>query len=239
MKKEELLDLSIGSCEFKLKSLVKKTDKYQFSGYASIFNVVDHQGDIIAPGAFKKTIAEGSRVKLLWQHDPSEPIGIVTELREDQKGLFIKGELITAITRGNDAYQLLKFGIIDSFSIGYIPINYKYNFNEKAKMVRSITDLQLLEISFVTFPANNFAMIDAFDGKRPAHKDACKYDELDNLENHFEWENEYKKIDIESDYTLNSLKNAIKQPLNDKVQAQEAVERLKEAIRSKKKSNNE
>lgn len=150
-----------GGYEFKLNSLQKKSNKCFFSGYASIFNVVDNQNDIILPGAFKKSISEAKKIILLWQHDHGQPIGKITNLVEDQNGLQIQGELILEISKANDVYQMLKHGVLDSFSIGYTPLKFSYKnyYDHEQSEVRIIKELKLWEISLVTFPANAFAKI--------------------------------------------------------------------------------
>jgi HK97 family phage prohead protease len=126
----------------------------QFSGYASMFNIEDHAGDIIVPGAFSRTLSKNSTVKMLWQHDPEEPIGYFTELREDKQGLFVRGQILLDVERGKEAYTLIKKGALDGLSIGFHAKDYFYEGQK-----RCITDLDLWEISIVTFPANYKATI--------------------------------------------------------------------------------
>src|SRR5690606_26212695 len=92
-----------------------------FSGYAGLFDIVDRGRDRIARGAFADSLrARGVRgVKLLWQHDPAEPIGVLDELREDAKGLFVRGRLLLDIERARMAYALIKAAALDGLSIGY------------------------------------------------------------------------------------------------------------------------
>ena len=108
------------SFPFKLASL--DTEGRTLEGYASVFGNVDAVGDIVHPGAFRKTLRErGDQVRFLWQHDPREPIGRLMEMREDEHGLFVKA-IISKTRRGLDTLHLLHDGVISQMSIGYDPI---------------------------------------------------------------------------------------------------------------------
>ncbi len=126
-----------------------------FEGYASVFHVIDAAQDIIMPGAFCDTL-NSKKVKLLWQHEHSRPIGKILRLSEDKSGLYIKAQLILDIQQGQEAYSLLKSDVINGLSIGYIPLTHKIDHNTG---VRKITKVELWEISLVTFPANQFATV--------------------------------------------------------------------------------
>lgn len=128
-----------------------------FAGYASVFDVPDSQRDIIARGAFERSLAEkrGS-IRLLWQHKQDEPIGLFSHIFEDSKGLYVEGMLILSSARGKEAHSLLKSGAIDGLSIGFVPVKFHY---ETKNNFRMITDLDLFEISLVTFPANENARV--------------------------------------------------------------------------------
>ncbi len=131
-----------------------------FSGYASIFNEVDDQGDRVMKGAFLSSLATMSSKsqlpKMLWQHDVSEPIGLWDEIHEDHQGLFVKGKLILELRRAQEAYALMKAKALDSLSIGYRVIEASKSPNLKE---RYLTQIDLFEISLVTFPANKAAKI--------------------------------------------------------------------------------
>ena len=128
-------------------------------GYVSTWDL-DQTNDIINEGAFKKTIAEGmpsKRIKMLWQHDAMQPLGMPTEMYEDSKGLYAKGK-ISRTQLGDDALELMRDGVVDRFSIGFsIPQN-KSGYTDEG--VRVITEVKLFEFSPVTFPANEAATID-------------------------------------------------------------------------------
>lgn len=133
-----------------------------FEGYGSIFNNQDYGGDIVAPGAFKRTLEElsqsGRALPMLWQHDSDHPIGACTDLKEDSRGLFFKGSLLLDVQRGAEAYALLKRGIVSGLSIGYVTKTYEID-EADDKWTRTLLDVDLFEISLVTFPMNNEARV--------------------------------------------------------------------------------
>lgn len=125
-------------------------------GYGSVFDVVDSGGDIVAAGAFRKSLKTGRRPKMLYQHDPSDVIGVWDEVREDGAGLRVRGKLLTGIDGGRKAWELVKAGAIDGLSIGYRTMSDKIKDGR-----RVITEAALYEVSLVTFPMNEMARIDA------------------------------------------------------------------------------
>jgi len=131
-----------------------------FEGYASVFNVVDRGNDLISPGAFKRSLSDrGTQgVKFLWQHDPREPLGTLDEIYEDTRGLFVRGRLILDVGRAREAYQLLGAGALDGLSIGFHTLKSKH----RPDGVRLLTEVDLWEISLVTFPMNEQARISHF-----------------------------------------------------------------------------
>lgn len=132
-----------------------------FSGYGAVFSNIDSGGDIIEPGAFTKTIAEGvGRVKILSGHNESLlPIGIPLELREDAKGLFIKAK-ISDTTLGKDVKILIQDGVLCELSIGYDPVTFEYD----AEGIRHLKEVKLWEISVVTWAMNEEAVITDYKG---------------------------------------------------------------------------
>ena len=121
-----------------------------FEGYASLFGIADLGGDVVLSGAFRDSLNKrgADRVKMLWQHDPAEPIGVWDEVREDGKGLFVKGRILTEVGRGREAAALLAAGAIDGLSIGYRTISA----DRDGKGRRRLAELDLWEVSLVTFP---------------------------------------------------------------------------------------
>ncbi|MDR2107806.1 MAG: HK97 family phage prohead protease [Holosporaceae bacterium] len=130
----------------------------EISGYASVFNVVDGYGDVVIAGAFRKAVADfaaGKKPKLLWQHDINCPVGVVEEIREDRRGLFVRAKLLLEISKAKEVYFLLKNKAIDGFSIGYRIRNNYFRDNKQY-----LTDIELLEVSIVTFPACGSATVE-------------------------------------------------------------------------------
>lgn len=138
-----------------------------FSGYASVFGEVDQGRDMVMPGAFAKTISDiaksGRPLPILWQHDTYNPIGVITLMKEDERGLYIEGKLATesGVTQADAAHALLQMKAITGMSIGYTTVKYSV---DEATGVRSLIELELWEISLVTFPMNTSARIDAVKG---------------------------------------------------------------------------
>lgn len=129
-------------------------DSQEVEGYASVFNNVDSYKDIVMPGAFAKSIKR-RKPAMLWQHNPNHVVGKWTDVEEQDKGLYIKGKLVDT-TMGMDVYKLAKAGAITGLSIGYSPTTYEI---DKDKGVRRLTEIELYEVSFVTFPANERAQL--------------------------------------------------------------------------------
>jgi len=122
-----------------------------FTGYASLFDTPDMGNDIIAPGAFAESLARrGPRgVKLLFQHDPAQPIGVWKTLREDARGLYAEGQLSVDNSKARDILALLRSGALDGLSIGFRATSA----NRISKGgLRRLTKIDLWEISVVTFP---------------------------------------------------------------------------------------
>ena len=146
------------------------SDDGLFSGYASVFDNVDSYGDIVRKGAFVESIGEweakGKMPPILWNHDPSDPIGIYTKMQEDDKGLYVEGKLlIDDVPRAKQTHALMKAGVIDGLSIGYRVKEYLYNVDEE---VTDLIKLSLREVSIVTFPANPETRIEAVKSRLDA-----------------------------------------------------------------------
>lgn len=150
----DILDLE---CEYKE---MDTDDDGSFEGYASIFNNKDLGNDVIRQGAFTKTITgrKASSIKLLYQHKTDEPIGVIDSLEEDKRGLKIKGRLAMGTQKGREVFELMKMGALDSMSIGYRlqPDGYKYDDKNKRRVIKEV---DLMEVSMVTFPMNPKAKI--------------------------------------------------------------------------------
>ena len=159
-RKETQLDHFDAAFALKGLDIVKGDDGQDegvFQGFASTYNNKDLQGDIVAPGAFKA--ARADKVRMLWQHDAREVIGTWDEMREDERGLFVKGRLIFEVQKGREAYSLLKRKAIDALSVGFRIANSKDVDLDEDTGVRTIKRAELWEVSLVTFPANPKARI--------------------------------------------------------------------------------
>lgn len=133
------------------------TDKGEFEAYAATWTL-DLVQDIIEPGAFSKTIAEKmpkGEIKVLYNHDHDKPLGLPLTMQEDSKGLFVHAK-ISPTSYGKDVLQLMADGVLNKMSIGYDVV--KHRFSEDGR-VRYLSELQLYEVSPVTFPANPAASI--------------------------------------------------------------------------------
>lgn len=137
-------------------------------GYAAVWGTVDSYDSMFEKGAFAKTISErGQRIKLLWNHDSDTVIGRVTELREDEKGLFVRAQITMGVEKARDVFELIKDGAIDTFSFGFRTIKDEWG----DKGIRLIKEVALYEVSPVTFEANPSAVI---TGTRSSIDDVCE-----------------------------------------------------------------
>lgn len=144
---------------------IKSTDDAtgEFEGYGSVFGNVDSYNEVVAKGAFTNSLNEKSPkgIKLLWQHDSSQPIGVWENMYEDDKGLYVKGRLlINDVAKAKEAYALLKVGALDGLSIGFTvnPGGIQWSNDGSYKL---LTDVNLWEVSVVTFPANARAVVNS------------------------------------------------------------------------------
>ena len=128
------------------------SDGTQIEGYASLFGLTDQGGDVVVKGAYaaslKRLEVRGDKVRMLWQHDPTRPIGVWEEIREDDKGLWVKGRLLPEIAQAREAAALIAAGAIDGLSIGYRTISAERD----GKGRRLLNEVELWEVSLVTFP---------------------------------------------------------------------------------------
>ncbi|WP_186145467.1 HK97 family phage prohead protease [Burkholderia gladioli] len=138
-------------------------DTGEFEGYGSVFGVVDSYGDVVQPGAFTKSLAnwaaKGRLPAMLWQHKSDEPIGIYTAMHEDQHGLYVAGQLlIDDDPTARRAYAHMKAGSISGLSIGYQLADGGWSY-DSGKGVFLLSEIDLWEVSPVTFPANDEARV--------------------------------------------------------------------------------
>lgn len=137
------------------------SDSGEFEGYGSVFGVKDSYDDIVVPGAFSASLSswkgKNALPSMLWQHQMQEPIGIYTEMREDDVGLFVKGRLlIDDDPLARRAHAHMKAGSLTGLSIGYILKDWEYDRTKEAFLLKEI---DLWEVSPVTFPSNDEARV--------------------------------------------------------------------------------
>ena len=144
----------------------EEDEKGSFEGYGSIFGNVDLGNDVIQAGAFQKSIKKtGPKgVKLLYQHKTDMPIGVFESIEEDQKGLKVKGRLAMGTQAGRETYELMKMGALDGLSIGFKTSAKGAHYDPKTRR-RMIKEVELMEISVVTFPMNPRAKIRKVKGQ--------------------------------------------------------------------------
>jgi HK97 family phage prohead protease len=123
----------------------------QFEGYASLFGLPDLGKDVVEPGAFARSLARRgpSGIRLLWQHDPGQPIGRWLSLREDERGLFVRGRLSDGVARARETLALMREGAIDGLSIGFRTVKAR---TDPRSGHRRLHEIDLWEVSIVTFP---------------------------------------------------------------------------------------
>ncbi|TKI02770.1 HK97 family phage prohead protease [Martelella alba] len=173
--------MKVKAFDFDIKAV---SDDGLFSGYGSVFDVVDSYNEVVAPGAFLDSIAEartnGRTFPVLWQHQTAEPIGNwdINTLKEDDRGLFGEGALwMDDAPYAKTAWRGMKTRAVTGLSIGYYV--RESNYDEKTR-IRTLTKLDLVEISIVTVPANDEARIDVVKSKL-AHGELPSLSEFEKL----------------------------------------------------------
>ena len=150
-------------------NLKKVSEDGEFEGYGSVFNEPDMAQDVVLPGAFRNTLQDkgAAGIKMLYQHDPSQPIGKWSEIKEDDHGLYVKGKLLTKLQKGAEVLELIREGVVDGLSIGFRTVKSIW---ENDSEFRKLAEVDLWEISVVTFPANTRARVDAVKSVRDAER---------------------------------------------------------------------
>lgn len=158
---------------------VKEVDEEgHFSGYGSVYNVIDSYREVVAPGAFASTLRKWqSRNRLppaLWQHRSGEPVGPFTKMVEDDRGLYVEGQLLVKdVQRAREARALMQAKAVDGLSIGFNSVVEEWNSETK---LLTLKEIDLWEVSIVTFPANAESLITEVrgmfvDGRTPSIKE--------------------------------------------------------------------
>ena len=157
-KKLEVKDL-----EFKFTVGGEDADAGTFTGYASVFDMVDTYGDAVQRGAFKKTLKEKLQFPLLWSHDISKPIGIISG-KEDKKGLEITGQLNLDVQLAREIRSLMAQGAVTGLSIGY---NAVKELIDSETGIRQLLEVNLWEISPCVFQSCPDTVVDDVKSKEP------------------------------------------------------------------------
>lgn len=154
-------------------------------GYGSVFGNVDSDGDVMVKGCYKKTLSENKeRMKFLWQHNMQQPLGKFSEMEEDDYGLKFEAK-ISNTQLGEDAKQLISDGVLDEFSVGFLPIKYETIKNDKGDFVGyEMKEVKLFEISLVTFAANDQARLEEYKSEFSHEDMIAKFDAIIKLNNH-------------------------------------------------------
>ena len=152
------------------------TDEAVIEGDASLFGLPDQGGDVVQPGAYgaglARLAARGGKVRMLWQHDAAQPIGIWEEIREDGRGLWVKGRLLLEVAQAREAAALVRAGAIDGLSIGYRTVRAEKTVGGG----RRLSEVELWEVSLVTFPMLADARVGGGAGPAPRLKAAADDD---------------------------------------------------------------
>ncbi len=127
----------------------KNINELEIKGYASCFGVRDLAGDTVFAGAFSASLLRrgAGKIRMLFQHDASEPVGVWDVIREDKKGLYVEGRVFDAGPRGKTATRLIERGALDGLSIGFRTIRAT-----PTRQGRKLYEIDLWEVSIVTFP---------------------------------------------------------------------------------------
>lgn len=168
-----MTDRFLARAEFKFQPAGADAAMGAFEGYGAAFGNIDSYGDVIERGAFAQTLAdwagEGKHPPMLLQHgggflggaEDLVPVGVWDQMREDDRGLYVKGRLIALDTdRGRSVYAAMREGALDGLSIGYIPREFRPGKSPNGPE-RILSRVDLMEVSIVTFPANGNARVEA------------------------------------------------------------------------------
>lgn len=149
-----------------------------FEAYGNVKWVVDSYREVAVDGAFKKSIArhksEGTMPKMLWNHNPDVVIGKWLDMEEDDIGLKVKGQLALNTQKGRETYELLKMGALDSLSIGFTAPKESYGSKDN---VTYLEEIDLYEVSVVTFPANKESTVTSIKSEEVVETDVLNTQE--------------------------------------------------------------
>lgn len=140
--------------------------RLEIAGYASVFNIEDHSGDIVRPGAFADSLARrgADGIRMLFQQEADEPVGVWDEIHEDARGLYVRGHILETTGRGAATAALIREGAVDGLSIGFRALEEKPRPDGKGRI---LTRLDLWEVSIVTFPMAEGARLEVVPAPEP------------------------------------------------------------------------
>ncbi len=149
-----------------------------FEGYGSLFGIADLGNDVVVSGAFRDSLAKRGPlgVKMLWSHDPSLPLGTWKIIKEDSKGLYVRGQLDLSVSKAREIYALMKSGAVDGLSIGF---KTQRSRRDARTGGRRLEKIDLWEVSIVTFPMLPQARVSAVK-RASAPREARTYTDPEN-----------------------------------------------------------
>jgi hypothetical protein len=166
--KDSAATLEVKLAPLQIKAGVEDEDFLTISGYGSVFGNEDMGGDMVMQGAFLDSIASGRKVKMLYQHDTAQVIGVFDSMSEDSYGLKMQGRISKKFGKGAEVAELIKMGAIEGLSIGFRTKEYSM---DEASGQRKLTKLDLFEVSVVTFPMNELASITGMKSENITERD--------------------------------------------------------------------
>jgi Escherichia/Staphylococcus phage prohead protease len=155
----------------------------EFEGYASLFGVPDGAGDVVMPGAFRASLRTRppAQVRMLYQHFAHEPLGVWETIREDGKGLYVRGRLTLDVMRAREVRSLVADGALNGLSIGFRTVRAR---RDTGRAVRELLEIELWEISVVTFPLLAGSGVTAIGEKSEVAAAICEATERMRAANH-------------------------------------------------------
>lgn len=160
MRKFDSKDPRAGETKRAISGPILATVTGEFEGYASVFNLADLGRDVVLPGAFRESLARKNpaSIKMLWQHEAAQPVGVWLAIHEDHHGLKVRGRLNLEVARAREIYALMNDGAVDGLSIGFRTLKAV---RDRQSGLRHLAKIDLWEISIVTFPMLPQARVEA------------------------------------------------------------------------------
>lgn len=159
------MQLETLSLPFEVRSTKENQEQTRgyIEGYASVFGVLDSYNTIFERGCFEKSLQNYGMPAFLLHHSSTNPAGVTMEAKEDANGLFVRGEMNLEVQEIREAYALAKQGALKGISVGFVPRKWEDN----EEYIRTFKEVDLMEYSLVTFPANPLAKVKAVRNDLP------------------------------------------------------------------------